>query len=200
MPPLDKGATTSGPPERSICRPLVLLTALLSCTEKLDGSTVSSSSPSAGSLPATTFPPTAPVPTPQLRIANEGHEDIRGLSVIFPESEVVQFGDVPAGTVTEYRHVPVGVYECPAYEYSIGDRREIQPVINWVGENPMAGSVLPIEFSSRRIDPKEDSTLTSSACSSMKVLRLVDSANVASPACQSRSSPLKQTSGLPKSI
>jgi hypothetical protein len=134
---------------------LFLLLVVGSCTDGEDRSS-DTLSPSAGTLPATTSPPTASVPTPQLRIANEGQEDIHGLSVIFPESEVVEFGDVPAGTVTEYRHVPGGVYEYAAYEYLSGAGREIQPVIDWVGEDPMAGK----RFTYRvQFEPREPTQL-----------------------------------------
>jgi hypothetical protein len=91
-----------------------------------------------------------PIPTPvvlqQLRIVNAGSSDITGLVVLFPgvtalaEAIPVEFGDVPAGTTTEYRHVPSGVYRYAAYDYTLDGRTVQQPVVDWVGETPMPGA------------------------------------------------------------
>jgi hypothetical protein len=80
-----------------------------------------------------------------LRIVNSGRQDIAGLVVLFPglatdpASGRVEFGDVPAGQATEYREVPGGVYRYAAYEYAVDGRVADQPVVDWVGETPMAG-------------------------------------------------------------
>ncbi len=81
----------------------------------------------------------------QLRITNSGHENIKSLVVLFPgktadaQAVQVEFGNVPAGTTTEYREVPSGVYGYAAYRYSLGGRELMQPVVDWVGETPMQG-------------------------------------------------------------
>lgn len=80
-----------------------------------------------------------------LRIVNSGRQDIVELVVLFPglatdpASGRVKFGDVPAGQATEYREVPGGVYKYAAYEYAVDGRVAKQPVVDWVGEGPMAG-------------------------------------------------------------
>lgn len=77
---------------------------------------------------------------------NSGRQDIVGLVVLFPglatgpASGRVEFGDVPAWQTTEYREVPGGVYRYAAYEYVVDSRVARQPVVDWVGEAPMAGS------------------------------------------------------------
>jgi hypothetical protein len=84
--------------------------------------------------------------TALLRIVNSGRQDIAGLVVLFPglatdpASGRVEFGDVPAGQATEYREVPGGVYKYAAYEYAVDGGVTDQPVVDWVGETPMAGS------------------------------------------------------------
>ncbi len=98
---------------------------------------------------ACTSPIEQPVATPasqELRIANTGSQDIVGLKVLFPgasadaEATRVDFGDLPAGKVSEYRSVPGGVYRYAAYEYSLNGHLVQQPVVDWVGEKPMDGS------------------------------------------------------------
>jgi hypothetical protein len=77
--------------------------------------------------------------TGQLRITNEGTENIRNLTVIFPGGRV-EFGDIPAGFTTPYREVTGGVYRYAAYRLKVGDQAVTQPVIDWVGEVPMEGA------------------------------------------------------------
>ncbi len=76
--------------------------------------------------------------TPRLRITNSGTHSIQNLTVLFPEDRI-EFGDVPAGGTTEYKHVPNGVYSYAAYRYEVNGQTITQPVIDWVGEQPMAG-------------------------------------------------------------
>jgi hypothetical protein len=49
------------------------------------------------------------------------------------------FGDIPAGKVTDYKTVSLGVYRYAAYEYSFSGRQVNQYVVDWVGENPLQG-------------------------------------------------------------
>ena len=81
----------------------------------------------------------SPTPqTPRLRITNSGSQSIQNLTVLFPEDRI-EFGDVPAGGTTEYKHAPNGVYNYAAYRYEVDGQTVTQPVIDWVGEAPMAG-------------------------------------------------------------
>lgn len=102
---------------------------------------VAMASACAGPAPA----PTPTAPPPQLRIRNSGAVDIVGLVVLFPGPTAdalarrVTFGTVPAGATTDYQAVPAGVYRYAAYEYQLDGRGVSQPVIDWVGESPLAG-------------------------------------------------------------
>lgn len=79
-------------------------------------------------------------------MVNSGSQDIVGLKVLFPgasadkEATRIDFGDVPAGKMTDYRSVPGGVYRYAAYEYSVDGHLVQQPVVDWVGEKPMDGA------------------------------------------------------------
>jgi hypothetical protein len=77
-------------------------------------------------------------PAPRLRITNSGAQAIKNLTVLFPEDRI-EFGDVPAGSTTDYKPVPNGVYSYAAYQYEVNGLSTTQPVIDWVGEKPMAG-------------------------------------------------------------
>jgi hypothetical protein len=79
----------------------------------------------------------APGP-PRLRISNQGQASIQGLHVLFPEDEI-EFGDVPAGATTAYADVPNGIYAYAAYRFIVDGEEITQPVIDWVGEEPMDG-------------------------------------------------------------
>lgn len=61
-----------------------------------------------------------------------------GLSVLFPESSV-DFGDIPAGATTGYRVASKGVYSYGAFRFTHNGASVVQPVIDWVGEEPMKG-------------------------------------------------------------
>lgn len=76
---------------------------------------------------------------PRLRIINAGEVDIRGLVVLFPESRI-EFGDIPAGAVTNYFAAPEGVFAYAAYQYLLDGEIVTQPVIDWVGESPKPGT------------------------------------------------------------
>jgi hypothetical protein len=81
---------------------------------------------------------TAPFASPRLRIKNAGEVDIHNLTVLFPESRIT-FGDIPAGSTSDYQPAPKGVYNYAAYEYSVNGETVMQPVIDWVGELPRPG-------------------------------------------------------------
>lgn len=75
---------------------------------------------------------------PQLRIINNSPNAIRNLTVIFPDQRI-SFGDVGGNATTDYRDAPGGVYRYAAYEYEVDGQRITQPVIDWVGEEPVPG-------------------------------------------------------------
>jgi hypothetical protein len=60
------------------------------------------------------------------------------LIVRFPEVEAL-FGDVPAGVTTHYVPIPYGVFSYAAYRLEVNGQMISQPVIDWVGEQPMDG-------------------------------------------------------------
>ncbi len=92
-------------------------------------------------------PPTPPTATisQQLRVENVGSTPITGLVVLFPGSTAeaaarrVPFGDLAAGATSAYQDVPGGVYRYAAYEYRVAGRVVTQFVMDWMGEQPMAG-------------------------------------------------------------
>jgi len=75
---------------------------------------------------------------PHLRITNNGSIPINNLVVLFPE-ESIEFGDIPAGTTTEYKIVANGVFSYAAFQFEVDGEVITQPVIDWVGESPMNG-------------------------------------------------------------
>ena len=80
-------------------------------------------------------------PTPigaQLRIINVGSRELEGLVVLFPNQRV-EFGDLAVGLVTSYRAASNGVFRYAAYEFRVAGRVQHQPVVDWVGEEPMEG-------------------------------------------------------------
>jgi hypothetical protein len=52
----------------------------------------------------------------------------------------IEFGDIRPGLTTAYQPVPNGVYRYAAYRLEINGQMVAQPVIDWVGEQPMDGS------------------------------------------------------------
>ncbi len=84
--------------------------------------------------------PTAPIPSEQkLRILNQSSLPIRNLTVIFPDDRI-DFGDVAAGALTDYKIVLHGAYRYAAYNAEIEGKTYQQPVVDWVGEAPMNGN------------------------------------------------------------
>jgi hypothetical protein len=82
---------------------------------------------------------TSPSPTSRVRVANGGSAAIQQLTLLFPKDEIF-FGDVAAGATTSYRDVPGGVCRYAAFRFAIGGTIVTQPVIDWVGEEPMDGN------------------------------------------------------------
>ena len=78
--------------------------------------------------------------TPRLRIKNNGSVPVNNLVVLFPEDSI-KFGTIAAGTTTEYKDVPNGVFSYAAYQFEIDGEVITQPVIDWVGESPMNGTL-----------------------------------------------------------
>ena len=87
----------------------------------------------------------------RLRITNSGSIDIAKLVILFPQDRI-EFGDVPAGTTTVYKDVPNGVFAYAAYEFEVDDEIITQPVIDWMGESPMSGTLFTytIDFDPNR--------------------------------------------------
>lgn len=82
---------------------------------------------------------------PELRITNAGAEDFHDLIVLFPGETPagtarIEFGKVAVGETTAYHLVPHGVYRYAAYEYTLDGETAHQPVMDWVGEQPLAGT------------------------------------------------------------
>jgi hypothetical protein len=77
---------------------------------------------------------------PRLRITNNGSVPINNLVVLFPE-ENIEFGNISPGTTTEYKDVPKGVFSYAAYQFEVDGEVITQPVIDWVGESPMNGTL-----------------------------------------------------------
>lgn len=89
----------------------------------------------------------------QLRITNSGNTDIKGLVVVSPAGQGwdagisrIEFGDLPAGQTSEYQNTSSGVYRYAAYEYVLDARVVRQPVIDWVGEEPMTGKKITYQI------------------------------------------------------
>lgn len=77
-------------------------------------------------------------PSPRLRIRHNGGNAVDRLVIIFPE-ERVEFTDIEPGETTAYQPVTKGVYRYAAYEAEIDGQFYEQPVIDWVGEEPVEG-------------------------------------------------------------
>jgi hypothetical protein len=80
-----------------------------------------------------------------LRVTNSGPQDIRQLSVLFPDGSI-DFGHVPPGVTTEYREVRGGVYRYAAFRLELEGRLLTLPVIDWLGESPLPGRAFTYEL------------------------------------------------------
>lgn len=78
-------------------------------------------------------------PAQRMRITNAGTKPITNLVVLFPDQEI-PFGNIPPNTTSEYKVFPKGVYAYAAYRYDVNGESVTQPVIDWVGEQPMQGN------------------------------------------------------------
>ena len=82
--------------------------------------------------------PSSGSPESRLRITLSGTSRIDNLIVQFPDARVT-FGTLQGGTTSAYQEVPTGVYRYAAYQYVLDGVAYRQPVIDWVGEQPMEG-------------------------------------------------------------
>ena len=74
----------------------------------------------------------------QLRVRNVGPTALAGLKVWFPDTAIA-YGDIQAGATTGYTDVPGGVYRYSAFSFQHEGAERMQPVIDFVGEEPMKG-------------------------------------------------------------
>ena len=78
----------------------------------------------------------------RLRLVNTGSSSISDLVILFPKDRI-DFGDLPAGVTSAYQSIPNGVYGYAAFQASVDGHAINQPVIDWVGEEPLMGATLP---------------------------------------------------------
>lgn len=78
--------------------------------------------------------------TPRLRVINNGLYLVENLVIWFPE-EQIRVGNVPVEATTEYVDVPKGVYRYAAYRFEIDGEMITQPVIDFMGEEPLDGTL-----------------------------------------------------------
>jgi hypothetical protein len=76
---------------------------------------------------------------PRLRITNAGAATVTKLTVLFPMDQI-EYGDIAPGATTAYRPVPNGVYRYAAYRLEVNGQTVTQPVLDWVGEEPIDGA------------------------------------------------------------
>jgi len=93
------------------------------------------------------------VEVPSLRISNNGSVPIKNLVVLFPHDRI-EFGDVPAGTTTDYKETSNGVFRYAAYQFEVDGQVVTEPAIDWIGESPMSGVLFTytIDFDPNRTD------------------------------------------------
>jgi hypothetical protein len=102
-----------------------------------------------GCTPAPGAPP--PAPAGRLRIRNSNALPLDRAVIIFPD-ERITFGPVPAGATSAYQPVQQGVYGNAAYEVTFAARTIQQPVVDWIGAQPLAGSAFTYVLV---IDPRQ---------------------------------------------
>ncbi len=115
---------------RAVAGAMFLLCLLLSSCTSGPLQTISPS-------PAVISTPSIPQ---QLRIFNRGAFTLSHLQVRFP-NETVDFGDLAPGAISAYHTFTHGVYRYAAYNVTVEGKSYQQPVVDWVGEQPMDGSV-----------------------------------------------------------
>lgn len=74
----------------------------------------------------------------RLRIKNDSAAPITNLRILFPDQQI-SFGNVAPNSTTAYQVFAKGVYRYAAYQYDWNGQTVTQPVIDWVGEQPMQG-------------------------------------------------------------
>ena len=73
-----------------------------------------------------------------LRIRNVASVPIESLVVQFPD-EAIEFGTVAPGATSDYRGTSKGVYPYSAFRARVNGATIAQPVIDWLGAEPMDG-------------------------------------------------------------
>lgn len=73
-----------------------------------------------------------------MRIHNAGSIALTDLRVGFPEV-TLDFGDVAPGASTEYHASHGGVYAYSSFRFTHDGAQVVQPVIDFVGEEPLQG-------------------------------------------------------------
>lgn len=102
--------------------------------------------------------PATPSPTPQLfteqhlRVENVGQTTIEELTLLFPGANSyavtrLSFGNIASNQTTAYQPVPTGVYRYAAYEYILDGETVSHPVMDWLGEEPLAGTHFTYQIS-----------------------------------------------------
>ena len=102
--------------------------------------------------PATPSPTPPLVTEPHLRVENVGETPIQDLVVSFPAASIAMaartsFGNIASNQTTAYQPIPTGVYRYAAYEYTLDGATVHQPVVDWVGETPLAGTYFTYQIS-----------------------------------------------------
>lgn len=85
----------------------------------------------------------------QLRLINQSAMPLDRVVVIFP-NERITFGPLPAGAASDYQVVQHGVYRYAAYQVIVNGKAISQPVLDWVGEQPLGGLRFTYEL---HVDP-----------------------------------------------
>lgn len=77
----------------------------------------------------------------RLRVTNWGSATIEALVVRLPGGDVIEFGDVEVGEITEYQSAERGVFSRPGFEFELDGQRVSQSVGNpWARNRELAGS------------------------------------------------------------
>jgi len=74
----------------------------------------------------------------RLRLINAGSSSVRDLVILFPKDRI-DFGDLPSGATSAYQSIPNGVFRYAAFRGGVDGVAINQPVIDWVGEEPLEG-------------------------------------------------------------
>jgi hypothetical protein len=86
----------------------------------------------------------------RLRVTNDSPYALDRVVVIFPQ-ERVAFGPLAPGETSAYHAVQRGVYAYAAYSVSLNGQTIDQPVVDWIGEQPLQGKAFTYVLS---VDPE----------------------------------------------